>query len=83
MVRVLHPAIGNLFKDNYVLKFLGLPHSHSENHLQKALVENMKQFILELGKDFLFIGEEYRLQVGNQDFFIDLLFFHRGLSAAG
>ena len=41
----------------------------------------MKQFILELGKDFIFIGDEYRLQVGNQDFFIDLLFYHRGLSA--
>jgi len=41
----------------------------------------MKHFILELGKDFIFMGEEYRLQVGNQDFFIDLLFYHRGLSA--
>ena len=39
----------------------------------------MKSFILELGKDFLFIGEEYKLQVGNSDFFIDLLFYHRGL----
>jgi RecB family endonuclease NucS len=39
----------------------------------------MKNFILELGKDFLFIGEEYKLQVGNSDFFIDLLFYHRGL----
>jgi RecB family endonuclease NucS len=41
----------------------------------------MKRFILELGGDFIFVGEEYRLQVGNSDFFIDLLFFHRGLSA--
>jgi RecB family endonuclease NucS len=39
----------------------------------------MKNFILELGKDFLFIGEEYKLQVGNSDFYIDLLFYHRGL----
>ena len=81
VVRELHPAIEGYFKDSYVLEFLGLPANHSENHLQKALVQNMKHFILELGKDFIFIGEEYRLQVGNQDFFIDLLFFHRGLSA--
>lgn len=81
VVRELHPEIGNVFKDSYVLEFLGLPATHTENHLQRALVQNIKQFILELGKDFIFVGEEYRLQVGNQDFFIDLLFFHRGLSA--
>ena len=81
VLRELHPSIGNTFKDNYVLEFLGLPPVHSENRLQKALVQHMKQFILELGKDFIFMGEEYRLQVGNQDFLIDLLFYHRGLSA--
>jgi predicted nuclease of restriction endonuclease-like (RecB) superfamily len=81
LVRELHPAIGTTFKDSYVLEFLGLPPVHSENNLQKAMVQHMKQFILELGKEFIFMGEEYRLQVGNQDFFIDLLFFHRGLSA--
>lgn len=80
-VRELHPAIGNSFRDNYVLEFLGLPPVHSENRLQRALVQHMKQFILELGKEFIFMGEAFRLQVGNQDFFIDLLFFHRGLSA--
>jgi predicted nuclease of restriction endonuclease-like (RecB) superfamily len=81
VLRESHPSIGNTFKDSYVLEFLGLPTTHSENHLQKALVHHMKQFILELGKDFIFIGEEYPLQVGNQDFFIDLLFYHRGLTA--
>lgn len=81
VLRELHPTIDNTFKDNYVLEFLGLPQEYSEEHLQKALIQNMKQFILELGRDFIFIGEEYRLQVGNRDFFIDLLFFHRGLSA--
>ncbi|MCH7415414.1 PDDEXK nuclease domain-containing protein [Belliella sp. R4-6] len=67
------------FKDSYVFEFLNLPEPHSENDLQRGLVTQMKKFILELGKDFLFIGEEYRLQVGNNDFFIDLLFYHRGL----
>lgn len=67
------------FKDSYVFEFLNLPETHSESDLQRGLVRQLKNFILELGKDFLFIGEEYKLQVGNSDFFIDLLFFHRGL----
>lgn len=81
VLRELQPVIKETFKDNYVLEFLGLPETHSETDLQKALVRHMKAFILELGKDFIFISEEYRLQVGNRDFFIDLLFYHRGLSA--
>jgi predicted nuclease of restriction endonuclease-like (RecB) superfamily len=80
-LRELHPSIDNIFKDNYVLEFLGLPVAHSENDLQKAIIQNMKNFILELGKDFVFIGEEYRIQVGNTDFYIDLLFLNRELSA--
>lgn len=69
----------NTFKDSYVFEFLNIPDPHSESDLQRGLVRQMKSFILELGKDFLFIGEEYKLQVGNSDFFIDLLFYHRGL----
>ena len=69
----------NTFKDSYVFEFLNLPEPHSESDLQRGLVRQMKNFILELGKDFLFIGEEHKLQVGNSDFFIDLLFYHRGL----
>lgn len=81
VARELHPAIDWVFKDSYVLEFLGLPDNHSESDLQKSLVGKMKTFILELGKEFIFIGEHHRLQVGNQDFYIDLLFFHRGLAA--
>ncbi len=81
VLKELHPDISHALKDNYVLEFLGLPTQHNEGHLQKALIQNMKQFVLELGQDFIFVGEEYRLQVGNQDFFVDLLFFHRGLAA--
>ena len=69
----------NRFKDSFVFEFLNIPEPHSERDLQHGLVKQMKNFILELGKDFLFIGEEYKLQVGNSDFFIDLLFYHRGL----
>lgn len=71
--------ITNTFKDSYVFDFLNLPETHNESDLQKGLIIQMKNFILELGKDFLFISEEYKLQVGNSDFYIDLLFYHRGL----
>jgi predicted nuclease of restriction endonuclease-like (RecB) superfamily len=71
--------LANTFKDSYVFDFLNLPEPHSESDLQRGLVRQMKNFILELGKDFLFLGEEYKLQVGNSDFYIDLLFYHRGL----
>ena len=48
----------------------------SEHDLQKSIIRNLKDFILEIGKDFTYVGEEYRVQVGNHDFFIDLLFYH-------
>ncbi|WP_091515150.1 PDDEXK nuclease domain-containing protein [Flexibacter flexilis] len=67
------------FKDSYIFEFLNLPEFYSESELQRGLIKEMKAFILELGRDFLFIGEEYKLQVGNSDFYIDLLFYHRGL----
>lgn len=78
-VQELVPNAQEIFRDTYTLEFLGLPPKHDEKDLRKALVRNMKQFILELGKDFIFIDEEYRVQVGNSDFFIDLLFYHREL----
>jgi predicted nuclease of restriction endonuclease-like (RecB) superfamily len=68
-----------VFKDSYALEFLKLPDEHSENDLQKALVKNLKSFILELGSDFTFVAEEYRLQIDMEDFYIDLLFYHREL----
>jgi predicted nuclease of restriction endonuclease-like (RecB) superfamily len=79
VLREMNQDLTNNFKDSYVFEFLNLPEPHSENDLQRGLVKQMKNVILELGKDFLFIGEEYKLQVGNSDFFIDLLFYHRGL----
>ncbi|MEZ4800667.1 MAG: PDDEXK nuclease domain-containing protein [Flavobacteriales bacterium] len=78
-LRESNQDISNTFKDSYVFEFLNLSSLHNESDLQRGLVKQMKNFILELGKDFLFIGEEYKLQVGNSDFFIDLLFYHRGL----
>jgi predicted nuclease of restriction endonuclease-like (RecB) superfamily len=75
-----HQLTGNIFLDNYVLDFLDVPEQVSERDLQKSIIANLKGFILEIGKDFTFVGEEYRMQVGNHDYFIDLLFYHRGLS---
>jgi predicted nuclease of restriction endonuclease-like (RecB) superfamily len=79
VVREIHPEVNNTFKDSYIFDFLNLPESYSENELQQGLIKQMKNFILELGKDFIFIDQEYKLQVGNSDFYIDLLFYHRGL----
>ena len=69
----------NPFLDSYIIEFLDLPQNFKESDLRKGLIRNMKDFILEVGKDFTFIDEEYRVQVGGEDFRIDLLFFHRGL----
>jgi predicted nuclease of restriction endonuclease-like (RecB) superfamily len=79
VMRELHPNALNSFKDSYILDFLNLPDTHTESELQQGLVQQLKNFILELGRDFLFVAQEYKLQVGNSDFFIDLLFYHRGL----
>ena len=79
VLKEMYPNSYNTFKDSYVFEFLNLPDAHGENDLQKALTRQMKNFILELGKDYLFVGEEYRIQVGKRDFYIDLLFYHRGL----
>lgn len=78
-VTQIHPKAQEVFKDTYVLDFLNLPDVHTEQDLQRSIVSNLKNFILEFGKDFTFIGQEYRLQVGKNDYFIDLLFFHREL----
>ncbi|MBQ8194268.1 MAG: DUF1016 family protein [Oscillospiraceae bacterium] len=72
--------IRNSILDTYVLEFLDLPEQFSERNFRKAIIQNLKQFILEFGKDFTFVSEEYKVQVGGQDFFIDLLFYNRALS---
>lgn len=79
-VRQMHPEAVDVFRDAYTVEFLGLPHEHSENDLHRALLNRMKDFLLELGRDFCFIGSEFPVQVGTRDFALDLLFFHRGLN---
>ncbi|MCZ2356152.1 MAG: PDDEXK nuclease domain-containing protein [Bacteroidia bacterium] len=70
----------NLFKDPYIFEFLDLPDGHSEKDLEKAITLNLQKFILEVGKDFTYMGEQYRIQAGNRDFRTDLLFYHRELN---
>ena len=72
-------SLQNPFLDSYVIEFLNLPGSFHENDLRKALVKGMRDFMLELGKDFTFVGEEYPIQVGGEDYRIDILFYHRSL----
>lgn len=79
VLREIAPQAEQLFRDQYVMEFIGGKEYQHENTMKKALIAQMKEFVLELGKDFLFIDEEYRLQVGNSDFRIDLLFYHREL----
>ena len=77
----VYPDAPIMFKDTLFVDFLGLPQKHSETRLRNGLIEHMKQFILELGKDFIFMDQEYRLNVGTSTYKADLLFFHRGLQA--
>jgi predicted nuclease of restriction endonuclease-like (RecB) superfamily len=79
-LRESHPAAASYFKDVYLLEFLALPSEHSEADLHHSLLRNLGRFLTELGRDFCYVGSEYPVQVGGQDFALDLLFFHRGLN---
>ena len=78
--RELPQDISNTFKDTYVFELLHLPEEHQEQDLKRAIARNITKFLLEFGRDFAFMGEEYPLQVGNQDFAIDLMFYNRSLN---
>lgn len=79
-LRVLHPDAETVFKDAYLVEFLNLSEDHAEADLHRGLVQSLKDFLIELGRDFCFVGSHYPLQVGTRDFELDLLFFHRGLN---
>jgi predicted nuclease of restriction endonuclease-like (RecB) superfamily len=80
LVTQSHPNVLDVFRDAYVLEFLNLPEQHTEADLHGGLLRQLKDFLIELGRDFCFVGSEYPLQVGGRDFALDLLFFHRGLN---
>ena len=73
-------AAGGVLKDAYFVEFLDLPTAHSEADLHRGLLARLRDFLVELGRDFCFVGSEYPVQVGGRDFALDLLFFHRGLN---
>ncbi len=79
-LREKYPDAEFMMKDKVFLEFLGLPEKHTEPKLRREILNHMKQFILELGKDYLYMGDEYHVKVGAKDKRIDLLFYHRGLN---
>jgi len=79
-LRQLHPNAATVFKDSYLVEFLDLPPGHSEADLQRGLVEQLKKFLIEIGRDFCYVGSHYPVQVGGRDFELDLLFFNRALN---
>ena len=76
-----HPEAASIFKDSYLVEFLELPQNHLEPDLHRGLLLRLKDFLIELGRDFCFVGSQYPVQVGGRDFALDLLFFHRGLNS--
>lgn len=72
-------AVG-AFKDAYAVEFLNLPAGHTEADLHQGLLTELRSFLIELGRDFCFVGSEFPVQVGGRDFALDLLFFHRALN---
>ncbi len=68
-----------VFRDPYMLDFLGLPESYSERDLEAAILRDMERFLLELGAGFTFVARQKRISVGGDDFYLDLLFYHRHL----
>ena len=71
--------MSGVIRDMYMLEFLNLPEPYREKDLKKAILKNLKKFLIEFGKDFIYMGEEYHLQVGTKDYYVDLLFYHREL----
>ncbi len=80
LVTELHPDAAGIFKDSYLVEFLDLADGHSEADLQRGLIDKLKRFLIELGRDFCYVGSEYPLQVGKKDYALDLLFFNRSLN---
>lgn len=76
----IQPGAPSFFKDSYFVDFLDLPDQHSESDLHRGLLLRLRDFLLEMGRDFCFVGSEFALQVGGRDFAVDLVLFHRGLS---
>jgi len=74
------PEALEVFKDAYMVEFLGLAQGHDEADLHQGLVRQLKDFLIEMGRDFCFVASGYPLQVGGRDFALDLLLFHRGLN---
>jgi predicted nuclease of restriction endonuclease-like (RecB) superfamily len=80
LLKQTQPSALEIFRDAYMVEFLDLPAGHAEADLHRGLLDRLREFLIELGRDFCFVGSEYPLQVGGRDFALDLLFFHRELN---
>ena len=78
-LKAVYPSAPAIIPDTALVDFLHLPEKHSEKRLRKGIVANMRDFILSIGRDFLFVGEEFPVKVGGSEFNVDLLFYHRAL----
>ena len=77
----MHKHATDAFKSEYLLDYINLDEEDNERVLENEIMRNIKKFIMSLGNDFSFIGNQYRVIVGEEEFFIDLLFFHRTLQS--
>lgn len=68
-------------KDEYIFDFLELSDEHSEHELEIALINKIREFLAQMGKDFAFIGNQYKIEVGDEEYFVDLLLYHRKLKS--
>jgi len=78
-LKAAYPRADFLLKDKVLVDFLRLPEKHNEHRLHAGILEHMKEFILAMGRDFLYMGNEYHIQVGGRQRRLDLLFYHRSL----
>jgi len=75
----IKPSAVKMFRDEYLLDFIAGDELNDERHIEQQMVLNIRNFILQMGKGFCFIGNQYRIEVDGDEFFIDLLFFNRHL----
>ena len=72
-----------VFRDPYILDFLGLKDTYSEHDLESAILAELVSFLLEMGSDFTFVARQKRMTIGNEDFYLDLLFLPEKAATAG
>ena len=68
--------VNNTIKDPYIFDFITLKQDYKEKELEHAMIEKIKNVLLELGNGFTFVGNQYKITIGNKEYYLDLLFYH-------